>query len=144
MYSHFISYLVFCSTQADQIHHRATLHFVYPILSISCLLMPWRPKVPGHQQAWYWPNKLEYSVSSIRRVTWVHVQCKSKSNCLQNYSISKKQLYTCILRREQNMDGIFKCISLKKLFWFGSNFSEHFFSCGPIDNGSAWFRGVPL
>ena len=38
------------------------------MLSIPCLLMPWRLKSPGHQQAWYWPNKPEYSISSIRRV----------------------------------------------------------------------------
>ena len=37
-------------------------------MSIPCLLMPWRPKEPGHQHAWYWPNKTEYSVSSIIRV----------------------------------------------------------------------------
>ena len=30
--------------------------------------MPWWLKEPGHQQAWYWPNKPEYLVSSIRRV----------------------------------------------------------------------------
>ena len=29
--------------------------------------MPWRLK-PGHQQAWYWSPKPEYSVSSISRV----------------------------------------------------------------------------
>ena len=29
---------------------------------------PWQFKEPGYQQAWYWSNKQEYSVSSIRRV----------------------------------------------------------------------------
>ena len=37
------------------------------ILSIPFLLMPWRLKKLGHQQSWYWPNKPEYSISSIRR-----------------------------------------------------------------------------
>ena len=32
----------------------------YPVLSILCLLMPWRLTSPGHQQAWYWSNKPEY------------------------------------------------------------------------------------
>ena len=68
MYSHFISYLGFCSAEEDQIHNGATLHDFYPILSIQLLLMPWLLKSPGHQQALYWPNKQEYSVSSIRRV----------------------------------------------------------------------------
>ena len=38
----------------------ATLHVAYPILSIPWLLES------GHQQVWYWPNKSEYSVRSIR------------------------------------------------------------------------------
>ena len=61
-----------CSTE-DQIHNIVTLHAAYLILSIPCLLMPWRLKAPGHQRAWYWSNKLQYSMSSIRRVKIVHV-----------------------------------------------------------------------
>ena len=53
MYEHFVSYLRFCSTEEDQIHNEATPHAAYPILSILCLLMPWRLKEPGHQQEWY-------------------------------------------------------------------------------------------
>ena len=68
MYSHFLTYLGFCSPEEDQIHYGATLDIACPIPTISCLLMPWRLKEPGHQQAWYWPRKLEYSTSSIRRV----------------------------------------------------------------------------
>ena len=68
MYSHFISYLGFCSTKGDKNPNGATLHVAYPILSIPCLLMPWWLKEPGHQQAWYWLDKPEYSISSIRRV----------------------------------------------------------------------------
>ena len=49
-------------------HNRASQHGAYHILTIPCLLMPWRLKEPGHQQAWYWSNKPEYSVSSIGRV----------------------------------------------------------------------------
>ena len=65
-----ISYhtLDFCSTEKEQIHNAATLYVAYSILSIPCLLMPWWLKSPGHQQAWYWPNKLVYSVASITRV----------------------------------------------------------------------------
>ena len=32
--------------------------------------MLWWLQEPGHQQAWYWPPKPEYSVSSSRRVNW--------------------------------------------------------------------------
>ena len=63
---HISYHLEFCSTE-DQIHNGTTLHVAYPILSIPCLLMPWWLKEPGHQQAWYWPSKLEYSISSIKR-----------------------------------------------------------------------------
>ena len=153
MHIHLVSYLWFYSR--DQIHNGATLHVAYPILSIPCLLMPWRlntlrprrnrhhfaddifkcifvnesvwilliislkfvpkfqinnipalvqimvwrrpgdkplsgsmmisllthicvtrpqwVKSPGHLQVWYWPNKPEYSVSSIR---WVNFSWK--------------------------------------------------------------------
>ena len=60
-------------TEEDQILNGATLHVAYPILSIPCLLMPWRLKEPRHRQAWYWPNKPECSVSSIRRVKILQV-----------------------------------------------------------------------
>ena len=71
MYSHFTSYLGICSTEEGQIHNAATLHVAYPILSIPCLLMPWRLKEPGHQHAWYWPNKPDISISNIKRVNIV-------------------------------------------------------------------------
>ena len=48
MYSHFVSYLGFCSIEEDQIHNGATLNVAYPILSIPFLLMPWLRKSPGH------------------------------------------------------------------------------------------------
>ena len=38
------------------------------IVKISWLLMSWWHKEPGHQQAWYWPSSLEYSVASPGRV----------------------------------------------------------------------------
>ena len=69
MYSFFISHLGLCLTEKDLIHNGATLYVVAcPILSVPCLLMPWRLKEPGHQQEWYWSTKLEYSISSTRRV----------------------------------------------------------------------------
>ena len=50
--------IVFYSTESDQIHNWASLHDTYPIMSMPCLLMPWY-----HQQAWYWTNKPEHSIS---------------------------------------------------------------------------------
>ena len=63
-----MSCLRLCSADEVHIYHTVTLHAIYPILSISFPLMPWQLKAPGHQQAWCWPNKPEYSVFSIRRV----------------------------------------------------------------------------
>ena len=34
MYSHFVSYLGFCSTEEDQIYHAAALHATYAINTI--------------------------------------------------------------------------------------------------------------
>ena len=68
-FSWVVSYLEFCPTGEDQIYNAATPYVAYSMLSIPCLLRPWRLKEPGHQQAWYWPNKPEYCISSIRRVT---------------------------------------------------------------------------
>ena len=80
MHSHFVSYLGIYSTEEDQIHNGATQHVVYPIMSISCLLMLWRLKEPGHQQAWYWPPKPEYSITSIKRVNpWIKLIQLDKS-----------------------------------------------------------------
>ena len=70
MYSLFLSYPGFCSTEEDQIHNRATLYVAYPILWIPFLLMALWLQEQGHQQGWYWLNKPEYSVFSIRRVKW--------------------------------------------------------------------------
>ena len=68
MHLYFISYIGFCSMEEDKIHNGATLRIASPILLIPWLLMPWRLKEPGHQQAWYWSPKLKYSLSGIRRV----------------------------------------------------------------------------
>ena len=70
MHWHFDSYLGFHSTNEDQIHNGADLHVSYPTLLIPCLLMTWRLQEPGHQQAWYWPNRPAYSVPNIRRDKW--------------------------------------------------------------------------
>ena len=64
----YISYGMLDFVQQKKTKFR-TLHVAYPILSISCLLMPWWLKSPGHQQALYWLNKPEYSISSNRRVS---------------------------------------------------------------------------
>ena len=68
IFSHFESNLWFGSTQVDEINSGTKIHAVYPTEPISCLLMLWQFKEPGHQQTWYWPTKPEYSVSSIRKV----------------------------------------------------------------------------
>ena len=80
MYSHFISNRGLCSTEEDQIHNGACylssgtykthISSCYPVLSIPFMLVLWQLKEPGHQQAWYWPNKPEYSVCSIKRITY--------------------------------------------------------------------------
>ena len=59
VYSHFVSYLGFCSTEEDmyQIYNVATLHVACIILLIPCLLIHWRLKEPGHQKVWYWLRK---------------------------------------------------------------------------------------
>ena len=71
IYSNFMSYLWFFSTEEDQIHIRSTLQGVFSVLSIPCLLMAWWLRELWHQQVWFWPRKLEYSISSIRRVKTV-------------------------------------------------------------------------
>ena len=90
-----LAYLGFHSTEEDQIHNRFApsqwetallcndvshwmgaglesaqymLYILYSTVNtMPAVLMPWRLKEPRHQQAWYWPNKPEYSISSIRR-----------------------------------------------------------------------------
>ena len=70
MYSYFISYLGFCLTEEDQIHNGTALHvcLFYTVSTVSADALKRRLKGPGHQQAWYWPHKPDYSISSIRRV----------------------------------------------------------------------------
>ena len=48
--------LVAPSPGEEKIHIGANPHLSYPVLSMPFLLTPWRPKEPGHQQTWYWPN----------------------------------------------------------------------------------------
>ena len=60
VYSHFLSYLGFWSTEEDQIHNGGILPVADATPTILCLLITWRLKEPGHQQALYWPNKPEY------------------------------------------------------------------------------------
>ena len=55
-------YLWFCLTQVDEINSGTAIHVVCPTQSKLLL------KLPEHQQAWYWPPKPEYPISSIRRV----------------------------------------------------------------------------
>ena len=96
MYWHFVSYLGFCSTEEDQIHIGATIHIAYPILPIPCLLIPWRLKELGHQQAWSWPNKQEYSVSSIRRVNRWYRWLRLVQDCSNSIANALELLESCI------------------------------------------------
>ena len=50
IYSLFVSYLGYCSTEEDQNHNEASLHIAYPLLSIPFLSMPWRCKEPENQK----------------------------------------------------------------------------------------------
>ena len=65
-------------------------HVVYPILLIPFLLVPWWLKEPGYKQASYWPNKPEYSLSSIRRVSGHTIYV----NACQRFYIECK-IYAC-------------------------------------------------
>ena len=49
-------------TQAVEILPHGNQGPTWHILSIPWLLMPWRCKEQGHQQKWYWPSSLEYSI----------------------------------------------------------------------------------
>ena len=96
MHSCFESFLIFGLTQADEIRFGATyinglaqdcsnssalaMELLQTCtkpstcrLSYTVNIMPVDAQAtsiqePGHQQTWYWPNQLEYSISSIRRV----------------------------------------------------------------------------
>ena len=61
-------------------------YHAYPKLSIPFLLMPWQLKEPGHQQAWYWSNKPEYSVSGIRRVKSINFKFIVQNSSLSTHS----------------------------------------------------------
>ena len=54
--------------------------------------MPWRLEEPVHQQAWYWPPKLEYSASSFRRVNvlkFIHLHWKPRVVMMLTFHIWK-------------------------------------------------------
>ena len=50
--------------------------------------MPWWLEQPGHLQAWYWPNKLEYSVSSVRTSEEFILIALFQSNMCQYHILS--------------------------------------------------------
>ena len=127
MYSRFISYLGSYSTEEDQIDYGAKLYVAYPIMSIPHLLMPCWLKEPGHQQAWYWPNKPEYSVSSIRRVN----NCKFV--CYECLWIKMETIFTGLdtnfflnLSVGQPSNNIWTCPKSKSTWarWWYSSFFE--------------------
>ena len=44
--------------------HQGVVDSYNPILSTSWLLIFWRHKEPGHQQAWYWPRSSDTPISA--------------------------------------------------------------------------------
>ena len=72
------------------------------MLSIPCLVMPWLLKSPGHQHAWYWSPKHEYSVSSIRRVNniswYINSLVPGRCGCDLKNPIFKRVLVIGIFR----------------------------------------------
>ena len=44
--------------------HQGVVDSYNPILSTSWLLISWRHKEPGHQQAWYWPRSSDTPISA--------------------------------------------------------------------------------
>ena len=49
---------------------------VYHISSILLLPMSWRCTGPGHQQSWYWPLQLKYSILRIRKVIFFSLNAR--------------------------------------------------------------------
>ena len=62
IYLHFVWYLHIDTTQVVKILPQIRQEPAYSTLSISWLLMSWRRKEPGHQQPWYWHNKLQWNL----------------------------------------------------------------------------------
>ena len=62
----FISWILFNGKY--QSPNRVTLHVAYPQLSMPWLRISWWFMEPWHQQGWYWPDRPEYSICSIKRV----------------------------------------------------------------------------
>ena len=69
-YWHFEKHHGYGLTQIDEINSGTTIHVSCSAQPIPCLLMLCRLKEPVHQEAWYWPPQLQYSISSIRRVNY--------------------------------------------------------------------------
>ena len=83
--------------QVDEINSGTTIHVVCPTQLIPFLLILWWLQEPEHQQAWYWPPKPEYYVSSIRRVS-SHRNFVIYRNCRRCSSVHfKSSLRSCTL-----------------------------------------------
>ena len=128
MYSHFVSYLGFCSAEEASIHNGATLHVAYTILAIPCLLRLWWLQEPGHQQAWYWSPKPEYIQSPASELTVRHLDILYKATkfhywhpCIEvdlfriNPSILVEKQHYLQLRDKHNSDVAWVSWCLKSL-----------------------------
>ena len=56
IYFHFLSYLNAKMAQVVEMFHSGRQEPLYAAYSVSCLLMTWQCKEPGHQQPWCWHN----------------------------------------------------------------------------------------
>ena len=67
MYSHFISWILFNQRRQNSQRSNPTCCLSYTVNTMPADTLV-TLKDLWHQQAWYWPNKLDYSISSIWRV----------------------------------------------------------------------------
>ena len=97
--------------------YTVTMHDVHPLLSI-----------PRHQQAWYWPNEPEYSVSSIGRF--------NTSVIIQYIYICTTNLLTLLVLKPEYFEIIssepWPLLSYKKYYMMTSSNGDIFRVTGPL------------
>ena len=101
MYSHFVSCIGVCFTDADHIPKGATLHVTYPVLSIPRLLMPWHQGIcrhginhkPGNLPSVKWE---ELIVTQLRTLITMETRCEN--SCLVKHGFSYYNTVTSLQR----------------------------------------------
>ena len=101
----FITYLGFYSIEEDKIHFGAILHVAYPILSIPCLLLPWRLQEPGHQQTWCWPKKGNVSFLELEELIPSSTIITCSNITKYSHTLTKTD-HTPDLKLTQDIDGL--------------------------------------